>query len=76
MPADQPNVETPQHPTSQLTSSELSRYRRELEHAVKALPAHATVRAQLQSRLAEVLEEQQQRTQLAQTINRRGTVGL
>jgi hypothetical protein len=75
MPAEPMHVEQPQHPTSQLTTSELNRYRRQLEHSLKALPTQATVRTQLQARLAEVLAEQEQRNQLAQTV-RRGPHGL
>jgi len=52
MPAEPMHVEQPQHPTSQLTTSELNRYRRQLEHSLKALPTQATVRTQLQARLA------------------------
>jgi hypothetical protein len=75
MPAEPMPVEQPKHPTSQLTTSELSRYRRELERSLKTLPTQATVRAQLRARLGEVLAEQDQRNQLAQTV-RRGPCGL
>jgi len=75
MPAEPMPIEQPKHPTSQLTTSELNRYRRQLEHSLKALPTQAIVRAQLQTRLAEVLAEQEQRNQLAQTV-RRGPRGL
>jgi hypothetical protein len=60
----------PKHPYTPLTTFELSRYRRELDHSLKKLPTQAPVRAQLQQRLAEVLLEQQARTELQQT-NRR-----
>ena len=53
----------PPHPLPALTTYELSRYRRQLEHALKALPGHAPVRGQLQQRLAEVMAEQHSRTQ-------------
>jgi hypothetical protein len=75
MNAEPMPVDLPMHPTSQLTTSELSKYRRQLEHSLKALPTQAPVRAQIQARLAEVLEEQEQRTQLQQTV-RRGPRGL
>jgi hypothetical protein len=56
-------MQQPPHPTSQLTTYELRDYRRELEHALKTLPDHVTVRAQLQAKLAEVLAEQESRSQ-------------
>ena len=52
----------PPHPVDSLTAYELSRYRRQLEHALKALPGHAPARGQLQQRLAEVMVEQRSRT--------------
>jgi hypothetical protein len=54
----------PKHPVSQLTTSELARYRRELEHAVATLPEHATVREQLRERLATVLAEVEERERI------------
>ena len=48
-----------------LTTYELSRYRRELEHALKELPEHASVRELLQGRLAEVLAEEDSRAKIA-----------
>jgi hypothetical protein len=64
MPAE-PVTAEPRHPVSALTTYELARYRRELEHAVKTLPEHATVRELLQRRLAEVLAEQDERARIA-----------
>lgn len=52
----------PPHPLDALTSYELSRYRRQLEHALKTTPGHAPARGHLQQRLAEVMAEQQSRT--------------
>ena len=49
---------------SQLTSFELARYRRELEHALKTLPEHASVRELLRQRLAVVLAEVQERDRI------------
>ncbi len=46
-----------------LTAYDLSRYRRELEHALKALPGHAPARALFQQQLANVMAEQHSRTQ-------------
>ena len=40
----------------------VSRYRRQLEHALKALPGHAPVRELLQQQLAEAIAEQDSRT--------------
>jgi hypothetical protein len=57
-------MQQPPHPMPQLTTYELRDYRHELEHALKTLPDHATVRAQLQARLAEVLAEQESRNRL------------
>jgi hypothetical protein len=54
----------PKYPVSQLTTSELARYRRELEHAVATLPDHATVRKQLEQRLAVVLAEVEERDRI------------
>jgi hypothetical protein len=62
MTAEPVTVEPPRHPLPALTTYELSRYRRELEHALKALPGHAAVRGPLQQRLAEVQAEQDSRT--------------
>jgi hypothetical protein len=67
-------MQQPPHPTSQLTTYELRNYRRELEHALKTLPDHATARAtaraQLQSKLAEVVAEQESRSQAAKMPHR------
>jgi hypothetical protein len=67
-------VEKPQHPMHALTTYEITRYRRELEHALSTLPGHAEVRALLQQRLADVLAEQEARAQLQQA-SRTGTAG-
>jgi len=55
----------PAHPLHALTTYELSRYRRELEHALKSLPTQAPVRAQLQDKLAQVMAEQDSRLDIA-----------
>ena len=52
----------PPHPVDSLSAYEPSRYRRQLEHALKALPGHAPARGQLQQRLADVMAEQHSRT--------------
>lgn len=50
----------PPHPLPALTTYELARYRRELEHALTAIPASTL----LHTRLAEVLAEQESRASL------------
>jgi hypothetical protein len=72
--AEPATVEQPKHPVHALTTYELARYRRELEHALKTLPRHAEVRALLQQRLTDVRTEQQARTQLHEA-SRTGTAG-
>jgi hypothetical protein len=59
-------VDPPGHPLHALTTYELSRYRRQLEHALKALPEHATVRELLRGKLAEALAEQESRVVIAE----------
>jgi hypothetical protein len=54
----------PPHPMPALTTYELHNYRRELEHSLTVIPATAPVRALLQTRLAEVLAEQESRARL------------
>lgn len=66
MPAEPVTVAQPKHPLHALTTYELRDYRRELEHALNTLPAHAPVRALLRQNLDAVLAEQQSRTQLQQ----------
>jgi hypothetical protein len=58
-------VEPPEHPMHALTTYELSRYRHQLEHAVKALPEHAAVHQLLRGKLAAVLAEQESRIAIA-----------
>ena len=53
----------PPHPAPQLTTYELARYRRELEHAVKTIASDAPVQADLRARLDAVLAEQAEREQ-------------
>ena len=74
MDTEPANVEQPKHPTSQLTSGELSRYQKELEHAVARL-GQAPVVADLRAKLAEVLAEQEQRESIRRAA-RRGAPGL
>ena len=65
VPAEPVTITQPGHPLHALTTYELSRYRRELEHAVKVLPEHAAVRALLEAKLAGVLAEQESRTTIS-----------
>jgi len=57
-----PAVEPPAHPLPALTTYELSRYRRDLEYALKRLPGHDPARQHVQQQLAEVMTEQDSRT--------------
>ena len=70
VPAGPVTVDPPEHPLHALATYELSRYRHELEHALKALPQHAAVRELLREKLAEVLAEQESRVVIADTAAR------
>jgi len=61
MTAELPPVLQPGHPLPALATFELARYRRELEHALAALPGNAPVRGLLHDKLAEVRAEQESR---------------
>jgi hypothetical protein len=65
MPAEPVTVEEPKHTVAQLTTSELNRYRRELEHAVKGISPDAPVQTELRRQLDEVLAEQDERAKIA-----------
>jgi hypothetical protein len=61
-------AEPPDHPLHQLTTFELSSYRRRLETAIALASARdpaATVRADLHARLRDVLAEQDDRARIA-----------
>ena len=58
------SVPQPPHPVGALTTSELSRYRSELERALQAPPGQGPDRNLLQARLAEVLTEQDARRRI------------
>jgi hypothetical protein len=64
MPTE-PQTAEPKYPVSQLTTSELTRYRRELEHAVKRIAPDAPVQTELHRRLDVVLAEQDEREKIA-----------
>jgi hypothetical protein len=61
----EPQTAEPQYPVYQLTTSELTRYRRELEHAVTGISPGAPVQAELRRRLDVVLAEQDEREKMA-----------
>ena len=61
----EPTTVEPKHPVDQLTTSELSRYRCELEHAVKGISPDAPVQTELRRRLDMVLAEQTEREKIA-----------
>lgn len=58
------HTEKPGYPVHALTTYELRRYRRALEHSLKCIPAGTPVRDLLHTRLAEVLAEEECRAQL------------
>ena len=55
----------PQHAIGMLTTSELTGYRRNLEHALATMPGRDPVLPLLRERLAEVLAEEQERADAA-----------
>jgi hypothetical protein len=57
----------PSHPLPAMTTFELSRLRRDLEHALKSLPTTAAERAQVQQQLTAVIAEQESRNQTPAT---------
>ena len=61
----QPAVQAPKHPLYQLTTSELDRYRRELEHEIQDVSPGAPAVADLSRLLGEVLSEQDDRRRIA-----------
>ncbi len=65
-------MDTPQppHPLGALTTSELTRYLRQLEHAISGIAPGAPVQADLRRKLGEVLAEQQSRASIAASIVR------
>jgi hypothetical protein len=65
MPTEPVTVEQPAHPLHALTTYELTRYRRELEHAIKGSAPDTPVQADLRRKLAEVRAQQDERVRLA-----------
>jgi hypothetical protein len=68
-------VAQPRHPVHALTTFELTRFRRELEHAIKGISPDAPVQDDLRRKLDEVLAEQESRTQIKHA-SRKGAPGL
>jgi hypothetical protein len=62
----------PPHPLPALTTSELTRYRRQLEHAITGLNPDAPVQADLRRKLGQVLAEQESRAAITATGGRQG----
>ncbi len=58
------------YPVHRLTTDELRRYRRALEHSLTCIPAGTPVRELLHTRLVEVLGEEECRAQLQLTGGR------
>ena len=52
-------ADKPSYPVHALKTYELRRYRRALEHSLKAIPVGTPVRELLHTRLAEVLAEEE-----------------
>jgi hypothetical protein len=68
MPANPVTVDRPQHPLGQLTTSELTEYRRQLESAIALFGRQDPVppaRSQLQASLDAVAAEEDDRARLA-----------
>ena len=65
-------MDTPQphHPLGALTTSELTRYLRQLEHAINGLAADAPIQADLRRKLGEVLAERHCRASITASIGR------
>jgi hypothetical protein len=69
-----PAVACPGHPVHALATFELSRYRRELEHAITGTSPDPLTRDGLRRQLDDVLAEQQSRAQLRHA-SRKGAPG-
>lgn len=77
MPADPANVTPPEHALPKLATFELTRYRRELERALKKLPTNSEARPRLTGQLSEVLTEQESRRRIAEaSVSRKRAHGL
>jgi hypothetical protein len=58
-------IERPKHKTDELTTSELTWWRRKLEQAIKDIGENAPVQADLRTALAEVEAEEEARARIA-----------
>jgi hypothetical protein len=77
MPADPANITPPEHPLPRLATFELTRYRRELERALKRLPADSSARPRILQQMSEVLVEQESRERIANaSVSRKSARGL
>jgi hypothetical protein len=77
MATDSANVTPPEHPLPRLATFELTRYRRELERALKRLPTDSSVRPPLLGQLSAVLAEQESRERIANaSVDRKSARGL
>jgi hypothetical protein len=66
--AEPATVTKPKHPLYALTTSELSRYRSELEHQISGVPESAPAAADLRRLLLDVIEEEADRVRLQRAI--------
>jgi hypothetical protein len=68
MATESVTAEQPEHPVYQMTTYELSNYKRDLERQIEGLPESA--RADLRERLAAVLAEQDERRRIRRANSR------
>jgi hypothetical protein len=59
----------PSHPVHALTTYEIARYRRELEHAIKGISPDALGQDDLRRKLDEVIAEQAERAKIAAHVS-------
>ena len=62
-------MKVPEHPVPELTTFELRDYRSRLEDALRSGSLEASMQTTLESRLAEVIGEQDSRTRDAKDLN-------
>jgi hypothetical protein len=75
VPAEAVTIARPRHPVPALTTFELRRYQRELEHAINGIAPDAPTWDDLRCELDGVLAEQESRTRI-QHVSRKGAPGL
>lgn len=77
MPADSADVMPPEHPLPRLATFELTRYRRELERALKRLSTDSGARPGVLGQLSDVPAEQESRERIANaSVSRKCARGL